>query len=177
MFAKIRSLQAAAEPASFAAGGYRVMVDRVEWRIIPDAATASNALAAGEVDWLDAPLPDLLPMLRKASGVVVGPIDIYGTFGGLRPNQLQGPTANPGVRRAMLAAIDQVEVMTAVMGDETSLYHAPVGYFLPGTPSANDAGMDAVRSAQHRRDQGDAEAGRLWRRARRADASDRPDVL
>jgi peptide/nickel transport system substrate-binding protein len=133
------------EPASFAAGGYRVMVDRVEWRIIPDAATAANALAAGEIDWLDAPLPDLLPMLRRASGVVVGPIDIYGTFGGLRPNCLQGPTGNEGVRRAMLAAIDQVEVMTAVMGDEKRLYHAPVGYFLPGTPSANDAGMDAVR--------------------------------
>src|SRR5262249_3590597 len=56
------------EPASFAAGGYRVLVDRVEWHIIPDAATAANALTAGEVDWLDSPLPDLLPMLRKASG-------------------------------------------------------------------------------------------------------------
>jgi peptide/nickel transport system substrate-binding protein len=121
------------------------MVDRVEWRIIPDAATAANALAAGEVDWLDSPLPDLLSNLRKASGVVVGPVDIYGTFGGLRPNQLQGPTANAGVRRAMLAAIDQVEVMTAVMGDQPSLYRAPVGFFLPGTPSANDAGMDWVR--------------------------------
>jgi peptide/nickel transport system substrate-binding protein len=145
VFAKFDRYNPRPEPASFAAGGYRVMVDRVEWRIIPDAATAANALATGEVDWLDAPLPDLLPMLRKASGVTVGPIDIYGTFGGLRLNQLQGPTANPGVRRAMLAAIDQVEVMTAVMGDEKSLYHAPVGFFLPGTPSANDAGMDAVR--------------------------------
>src|SRR5574337_2233146 len=38
------------EPASFAAGGYRVLVDRVEWRIIPDAATAANALANGEID-------------------------------------------------------------------------------------------------------------------------------
>ena len=112
--------------------------------IIPDAATAANALAVGEIDWLDSPLPDLLPKLRKTSGVVVGPIDIYGTFGGLRPNQLQGPTANPGVRRAMLAAIDQVEVMTAVMGGEANLYHAPVGFFLPGTASANDAGMDAA---------------------------------
>jgi peptide/nickel transport system substrate-binding protein len=145
VFSKFDRYKPRDEPASFAAGGYRVLVDRVEWRIIPDSATAANALAAGEVDWLDAPLPDLLPMLRKASGVVVGPIDIYGTFGGLRPNQLQGPTGNEGVRRAMLAAIDQVEVMTAVMGDEKSLYHAPVGFFLPGTPSANDAGMDAVR--------------------------------
>jgi peptide/nickel transport system substrate-binding protein len=145
VFAKFDKYNPRPEPASFAAGGYRVMVDRVEWRIIPDAATAANALAAGEVDWLDSPLPDLLSNLRKASGVVVGPVDIYGTFGGLRPNQLQGPTANAGVRRAMLAAIDQVEVMTAVMGDQPSLYRAPVGFFLPGTPSANDAGMDWVR--------------------------------
>jgi peptide/nickel transport system substrate-binding protein len=145
VFARFDRYNPRPEPASFAAGGYRVLVDRVEWRIIPDSATAANALATGEVDWLDAPLPDLLPVLRKASGVVVGPIDIYGSFGGLRPNHLQGPTANAGIRRAMLAAIDQVEVMTAVMGDETDLYRAPVGFFLPGKPSANDAGMDAVR--------------------------------
>ena len=79
-----------------------MLVDRVEWRIIPDAATAANALTAGEVDWLDSPVPDLLPMLRKASGVTVAPIDIYGKFGGLRPNCLQGPTASERVRRAFL---------------------------------------------------------------------------
>jgi peptide/nickel transport system substrate-binding protein len=145
VFAKNDRYNPRPEPASFAAGGYRVLVDRVEWRIIPDSATAANALTAGEVDWLDSPLPDLLPMLRKASGVTVAPIDIYGTFGGLRPNCLQGPTSDEGVRRAILAAIDQIEVMTAVMGEEKSLYRAPVGYFLPGTPSANDAGMDTVR--------------------------------
>ena len=145
VFAKFDRYNPRPEPASFAAGGYRVMVDRVEWRIIPDSATAANALAAGEVDWLDAPLPDLLPMLRKAQGVTVAPIDIYGTFGGLRPNCLQGPTANEGVRRAILAAIDQTEVMTAVMGEEHSLYRAPVGFFLPGTPSATEAGMDKLR--------------------------------
>ncbi len=133
------------EPVSYAAGGYRVLVDRVVWQIIPDPATAANALASGEVDWVDAPLPDLLPMLRRQAGVTVGVLDNYGTFGALRPNHLHGATANPGVRRAMLAAIDPVEVMTAVMGEDRELYRAPVGYFLPGTPSANEAGMEAVR--------------------------------
>ncbi len=133
------------EPASYAAGGYRVLVDRVEWQFIPDPATASNALAAGEVDWVDSPLPDLLPMLRKAPGVTVGVLDTFGTFGALRPNHLQGPTANAGIRRAMLAAVDQMEMMTAAMGDDRSLYRAPVGFFLPGTPSANEAGMENVR--------------------------------
>jgi peptide/nickel transport system substrate-binding protein len=133
------------EPASHAAGGHRVLVDRVEWHIIPDAATAANALINGEVDWIDQPLPDLLPRLRRARGVTVDAIDTHGTFGGLRPNHIQGPTANPEVRRAMLAAIDQTEVMTAVMGEDRSLWRAPVGFFLPGTPSANEAGMENVR--------------------------------
>jgi peptide/nickel transport system substrate-binding protein len=145
VYAKFDRYRPRDEAASYAAGGYRVMVDRVEWRIIPDAATAANALINGEVDWVDQPLPDLLPRLRQSRGVTVGALDQFGTFGALRPNQLHGATANAGVRRAMLAAIDQVEVMTAVMGEDKSLYRAPVGYFLPGTPSANDAGMEAVR--------------------------------
>ena len=144
-FTRNEKYQPRPEPASFTAGGYRVLVDRVEWRIIPDAATAANALAAGEVDWVDAPLPDLLPMLKKQPGVTVGLLDPYGTFGGHRPNHLQPPTNNPAFRRTLLAAINQVEVMTAVMGEDKTLFRAPVGYFLPGTPSANDAGMDGVR--------------------------------
>jgi peptide/nickel transport system substrate-binding protein len=145
VFARFDAYAPRDEPASFAAGGYRVLVDRVEWRVMPDAATAASALMNNEVDWLDSPMPDLLPMLKSRSGVVVQQIDLYGTLGGLRPNHLHGATANPGVRRAMLAAIDQVDVMTAVMGNDPSLFRAPVGYFMPGTPSENDAGMDSVR--------------------------------
>lgn len=145
VFAKFEKYNPRLEPASFAAGGYRVLVDRVEWQIIPDAATAANALVTGSVDWLDSPLPDLLPMLKSKSDVVVAPVDIYGTFGGLRPNWLHGPTANPGVRRAMLAAVDQVDVMTAVMGGDPSLFRAPTGFFIPGAPSASETGMDQVR--------------------------------
>jgi peptide/nickel transport system substrate-binding protein len=31
------------------------------------------------------------------------------------------------------------------MGEDRSLFRAPVGFFLPGTPSASEAGMEAVR--------------------------------
>ncbi|OXE37750.1 hypothetical protein CCS92_34970, partial [Methylobacterium radiotolerans] len=37
------------EPNSWLAGGKRMLVDRVEWVIMPDAATASAALQNGEV--------------------------------------------------------------------------------------------------------------------------------
>ena len=145
VFARNTAYRPRDEAASYNAGGLRALVDRVEWRIIPDAATAAGALAAGEVDWLEAPLPDLLPMLRKAPGVTVGVLDETGYYGVLRPNWEQGPTANVGVRRAMLAAIDQIDVMTATMGDDKSLFRAPVGMFIPGSGSANDAGMDLIR--------------------------------
>jgi peptide/nickel transport system substrate-binding protein len=133
------------EPASYTAGGHQVFVDRVEWKVIPDSATAANALAAGEVDWLELPQPDLLGMLKQASGVTTGLLDLYGTVGVLRPNHLNAPTNNVGVLRAMFAAIDQKEVMIAAMGDDPATWRAPMGYFLPGSKSANDAGMEFVR--------------------------------
>ena len=88
-------------------GGDHVKLDRVEWRIMPDASTAANALATGEIDWVENPLPDLLPMLRRTPGVTIGRIDTHGVFPVLRPNFVSGPTMNPVVRRAMLAAIHQ----------------------------------------------------------------------
>src|SRR3954453_21895915 len=131
-------------PADFTSGGKRVLVDRVEWRIVPDAATAANALQQGEVDWVESPLPDLLPVLRGNRNVVVDRLDEYGLYPVARFNCLQGPTANLGVRQAILAAVDPVEVMQAVMGEDSSGYNAPVGGFLPGTPSANTAGTDRL---------------------------------
>ena len=48
-------------PPTFTAGPKVVHYDRVEWRVIPDPATAANALVNGEVDWWQASTPDLLP--------------------------------------------------------------------------------------------------------------------
>jgi len=133
------------EPVSYNAGGHKVNVDRVEWRVIPDPATAAAALVAGEVDWVELPQPDLMPMLAKASGVTTGLLDIYGTVSILRPNHLTSPTNNAALRRVMLAAIDQKEVMLAAMGEMPDTWKAPMGFIVPGMPSATEAGMDTVR--------------------------------
>ncbi len=133
------------EPASYTAGGHHVLLERVEWKVIPDSATAANALTAGEVDWLELPQPDLLGMLKHSAGVTTGLLDLYGTVAVLRPNHLNAPTSNVGVRRAMFAAIDQKESMLAAMGEDPTTWRAPMGFFLPGSKSANDAGMDFVR--------------------------------
>ena len=133
------------EPASYTSGGHKVLLDRVEWKVIPDPATAANALASGEIDWLELPQPDLMPMLKHNSGVRTGPLDIYGTVAIVRPNHVHGPTANPALRRAMLAAVDQRECMIAAMGDDPSTWRAPMGFVVPGSASASEAGMDNVR--------------------------------
>jgi peptide/nickel transport system substrate-binding protein len=52
------------EPPSGTAGGKIVNFDRVEWLVIPDAATAVSALKSGEVDWLDLVQPDLATSLN-----------------------------------------------------------------------------------------------------------------
>ena len=52
---------------SFTAGPKHVHVDRVEWHVVPDPATAAAAMRTGERDWWEAPTFDLLPMLRRAA--------------------------------------------------------------------------------------------------------------
>src|SRR5712671_1081324 len=71
------------EPPSWFAGGKNIVVDRIEWITIPDPATAAAALQNGEVDWLEAVLPDLLPILRKNPNVVTAITDPVGWVGWL----------------------------------------------------------------------------------------------
>jgi peptide/nickel transport system substrate-binding protein len=144
IFARHAGYKPRDDAPSSLAGGKRALVDRVEWRIIPEAGTAANALRSGEIDWLEMPIPDLIPVLKSSKDVVVGRLDPYGLYPVLRFNSTQGPTANQKLRQAILAAINPREVMQAVMGDDASTYHAPIGCFLPGTPSGNDVAMDRV---------------------------------
>jgi peptide/nickel transport system substrate-binding protein len=144
-FARFDSYLPRQEPPSYNAGGHGVNFDHVTWRVIPDPATAAAALMSGEVDWLELPQPDLIPLLQKANGVTTGLLDIYGTVSLLRPNHLTTPTNNAALRRAMLAAIDQREVMLAAMGEVPDTWKAPMGFIVPGMPSATEAGMENVR--------------------------------
>ena len=106
-----------AEPASLFAGGKQVKVDRVEWVIIPDAATAAAALNAGEVDIFEQPPTDLLPMLRRNKDVVVKVHNPFGEVAYLRPNHLHPPFDKPEGRQALLYIAAQDEYMQASAGD------------------------------------------------------------
>jgi peptide/nickel transport system substrate-binding protein len=76
------------EAPSGAAGGKRANVDRVIARYIPDAATASAALEAGEVDWWDNPPVDFSTRLEKNPNITVFVKNPGGIQGWVRPNHL-----------------------------------------------------------------------------------------
>ena len=133
--------------ASFCAGPRVAHFDRIEWITTPDPATQVAALRAGEVDWVEQPLMDLVPKLRTERGIKVEVVETKGLIGFLRFNQLFPPFDNPAIRRAVLRAVNQREFMEAVVGPGAP-YDAQCGIFTAGTELANDAGMEAL-SGKH----------------------------
>src|SRR5271156_4193874 len=130
---------------SFNAGPKIAYVERVVWNFIQDPGTASAALAQGEVDWWENPTIDLIPQLKRNKDLVITVKDRTGEIGCLRFNYLYPPFDNPAVRRVVLSAMDQKEVMTAVAGAEPSLIKTDVGLFVPGTPMASTVGVEITR--------------------------------
>ena len=133
--------------ASFCAGPRVVHFDRVEWITTPDPATQVAALRAGEVDWVEQPLMDLVPSIQASRALRVEVVETKGLIGFLRFNQLFPPFDNPAIRRAVLRAVNQREFMEAVVGGNAP-FNSQCGVFTGGTPLANDAGMEAL-SGKH----------------------------
>jgi peptide/nickel transport system substrate-binding protein len=134
-----------AEPASWFAGGKRMLVDRVEWAVIPDPATASAALQNGEVDWWETPLTDLVPTLRRNRNITVDIADPLGNVGGFIFNHLHPPFNDVRARRVIAMALDQRDYMQAVVGGDTSLWQILPGFFTPNTPLYTEAGGEVLK--------------------------------
>jgi peptide/nickel transport system substrate-binding protein len=138
------------ETPSGAAGGKRVFVDRVEWRYIPDAATASAALEAGEVEyWENVPL-DFTPKLEGNPAVTVFVTDTRGSQGWLRPNHLQPPFNNKKARQALLYMTDQKTYLDTAIGSAKYYRTCPAVFMCGGTPfeSAVDAPKQDLEKAR-----------------------------
>ncbi len=125
------------------AGPKRAWFDRIDWRVIPDAATAAAALQNNEADWWEFPTPDLLPLLRRRPELAVENPDPAGFLAVLRFNQLHPPFDDPAIRRTLLPAVRQADFMQAVAGTAPGAWTEGVGFFPPGSPSASAEGMAA----------------------------------
>jgi peptide/nickel transport system substrate-binding protein len=136
------------ERASWLAGGKVMLLDRVEWLIMPDPGTASAALQNGEVDWWENPIADLVPVLKSNRNVMVDIADPLGNIGSFRMNHLYPPFNDVRARRAILMAMSQEDYMRALAGDDNKAWKPLPSYFIPGTPLYTEEGGDLLKGAR-----------------------------
>jgi peptide/nickel transport system substrate-binding protein len=146
------------EAAEGTAGGKRALVDRVEWLTIPDAQTAASALIQGELDFLETPQLDALPMLTRR-GMITRVTNQLGFQGMIRPNHLFPPFDDVRARQALLYLVDQRDYLN-VMFPDPSVGRECHAFFVCGGPLETEAGWrpsfrrDRAHAQQLMRDAG-----------------------
>jgi peptide/nickel transport system substrate-binding protein len=128
------------------AGSRAPGIERVEWTVITDSATAASAMTQGEQDYWEYPLHDLLPLLRRSRQVTVEQRLLDGTYGMARFNTLHPPFNNPAIRRAVAMAVDQRDYLRAVAGNDEAGWGVCEGVFTCGTPMANEVGSEILKT-------------------------------
>jgi peptide/nickel transport system substrate-binding protein len=129
------------EPPDWTTGGKVAHFERIEWKIIPDAATASAALQSGEVDWYEQVQADLVPLLRRNSEIAFASSNPQGYIAGLRFNHLHPPFDDVRLRRAVLTAVNQEDYMGAVTGNDPSAWRICKSQFPCGTTYGSEVTM------------------------------------
>ena len=133
---------ARAEPANGLAGARVVKFDRVEWTIMPDATTAANALATGEIDFWDTVGADLIPFLKKRNITVRARALPTTSF--VRFNFQLPPFNDVRARQALALLIDQSDMMPAVAGDDGK-WSVCYSFSVCGTVYGTEAGSEPYR--------------------------------
>jgi peptide/nickel transport system substrate-binding protein len=131
------------EPSNGFAGGKVVKVDRVEWVVLPDPQTAVQSLNRGQIDFIEIPPVDLLPLLKANKDVKVEDMHPLGTQGILRINHLQPPFTDVRARHAMQWLVNQRDFMTAAIGDPT-MWKVCGSFLICDEPMAFNDGADML---------------------------------
>ena len=132
------------EPPDGLAGGRVVRVDRVEWHVLPDPATAAAALQAGEVDLVERPALDLLPVIAADKRIRIEHLSPLGDQTMLRANNLLPPFNDVRARQALNYIIDQGDEMSAGFGNAANWSRCNA-FFICGGPYGTEAGAEGFR--------------------------------
>ncbi|KAB2919389.1 MAG: ABC transporter substrate-binding protein [Hyphomicrobiaceae bacterium] len=135
VFVKNPDYKPRSEPASGLAGGKVAKVDRIEWISMPDPQTAVNALLAGEIDVIESPQHDLLPLLEADKNIELRAASKRGQQYMLRFNFKFPPFNDERVRQAALASLSQINFLQAAVGSP-KYYRTCQALFGCGTPLA-----------------------------------------
>lgn len=143
VYVKNTAYKPRAEPPSGLAGGKIVNIDRVEWRVITDQQAAANALIAGEIDMIESPPHDLLPLLKKEPKIkiYINPTSFFQyTF---RSNWTQKPLDDPRIRRVFWTALEQTPFLEAAIGN-AEYYRTCKSVFICPSALETNVGMDGL---------------------------------
>jgi peptide/nickel transport system substrate-binding protein len=143
VYVKFALYKARPEAPSGLAGGKVVKVDRIEWRAIADHQTAINALLGGEIDMIESPPHDLLPVLKKDTHVKLFVINPLGYQYSFRFNTLHKPFDDARVRQAVFYAFNQEDFLKAVIGDP-AYYKVCKSFYPCGSPLETTRGMEEL---------------------------------
>jgi peptide/nickel transport system substrate-binding protein len=127
------------EPADGTGGGKLVKIGRYEWISMPDLQTAANALIGDEIDYVEVPPHDLLPMLARSEGVELTDYNVLGYTGMCRMNWLAPPFDRQEIRQAVLHAMSQQDWLDAQVGNP-EYYKVTPAMFVAGTPFESNSG-------------------------------------
>jgi peptide/nickel transport system substrate-binding protein len=144
VYAKNPNYKPRAEPASGFGGGKVVKLDRVEWMYIPDPATTSAALEAGEIDFWELPPGDFQAILKRNPKIVLAVGDPLGNRGIMRPNFLFPPFDNVKARQALLWLTVQEDYMRAAVGNDPNEWTVCGAMFTCGSPNAMEVASEAL---------------------------------
>jgi peptide/nickel transport system substrate-binding protein len=121
-------------------------VDHVTFTIIEDANSALSQLQSGQVDFAGDLAPNFITQIQGTEGVSVLMSSVFG-FYDVRLQNLHGPFADANVRKAVNAALDRDQIVTAIWGEN----NAPQSGFWPEGMEGHDgskpttADTDAAR--------------------------------
>ncbi len=96
--------------------------DRLVLLPMPEATTRAAALLAGQVNFVEAPSPDMIPALEGAGMQIV--MNEYPHYWPYRFNHLNGPFADPRIRQAANWAVNREEMVALLNGTAMPAYGA-----------------------------------------------------
>lgn len=142
------------EPNDFFAGGKVVKIERLELRTMPDGATAAAALQSGEIDYMQSPPVDLLPVMQRNRAIVVdgqGGMNAYQGY--FRLNHAAPPFNDPAIRQVLWKLFDQNTVPVAMGLTPDYITRDCRSFFMCGTPyettrGAENLGTPSVAAAR-----------------------------
>jgi len=144
-YAKFEGYVPRQEAPDWASGGKVAHYPRIEWHILPDPATAAAALQSGEVEWVEQPLSDLIPMLARNRNIALEVLNPAGLMSIMRLNHLQPPFNDLKTRQAVALAVNQTDYMRATLGDDQSVWRECRSLFPCGTPFGVEDLSDLTR--------------------------------